>query len=277
MKARALLIGLAITYGVFALVTNGQAGGLDTFKGQKGTLKLAGGTAHIPVLKEVAKRIRSVNPDIHISIAGGGSGVGIKQVGEGLVDIGNSGRRPKNKEIQKYNLKLFKWAVDGVAVIVHPTNKVKALTRDQVRAIYSGKIENWKQVGGADKKVDLYTRHKMSGTRSVFWKKALKKGEITSSAVVVESNGAMIYGISHAPNGIGYVSVGYIDDSVAPVELDGVMPTQENVKQGKYKISRGLYSSTKGDPKGLTKKLIDYLLTPEIQKVVADKGFIPVK
>ncbi|MBW2021006.1 MAG: phosphate ABC transporter substrate-binding protein [Deltaproteobacteria bacterium] len=277
MKARTFLIGLAMVCLILGLGTTVQAGALDAFKGEKGTLKIAGGTAHIPVMKEAAKRIMSLNPDIQISIAGGGSGVGIKQVGEGLVDIGNSGRKPTDEEVDRYNLKMFKWAIDGVGIIVHPKNKVKALTKAQVIDIFSGKIDNWKRLGGADKEINVYTRDKASGTRAVFWKKALAKGEITPKANFVVSNGAMKSAISQDPYGIGYVSVGHIDETVAPVAFDGVVPTLDNVKQGKYRIARGLYSNTKGDPTGLTKKFIDYLFTPAGQKIVQSKGFIPVK
>ncbi|MBW2620475.1 MAG: phosphate ABC transporter substrate-binding protein [Deltaproteobacteria bacterium] len=253
------------------------AGNLDLFEGMKGTLRIAGGTAHIPVMKEAAKRIMTFNGDIQIIIAGGGSGVGIKQVGEGLVDIGNSGRKPTDKEINKYQLKMFKWAIDGVGVVVNPGNKVKALSKAQLIDIFSGKINNWKSIGGVDKPINVYTRDKASGTRAVFWKKALDKGEITAKANFVVSNGAMKSSISSDPYAIGYVSVGYIDESVAPVALGGVVPTLENVKQGKYQIARGLYSNTKGEPSGLTKKFIDFIFSPEGQKIASEKGFIPVQ
>ena len=253
------------------------AGNLDLFEGMKGTLRIAGGTAHIPVMKEAAKRIMTFNGDIQIIIAGGGSGVGIKQVGEGLVDIGNSGRKPTDKEINKYQLKMFKWAIDGVGVVVNPGNKVKTLSKTQLIDIFSGKINNWKSIGGVDKAINIYTRDKASGTRAVFWKKALDKGEITAKANFVVSNGAMKSAISSDPYAIGYVSVGYIDESVAPVALGGVVPTLENVKQGKYQIARGLYSNTKGEPSGLTKKFIDFIFSPEGQKIASEKGFIPVQ
>ena len=253
------------------------AGNLNLFEGMKGTLRIAGGTAHIPVMKEAAKRIMTFNGDIQISIAGGGSGVGIKQVGEGLVNIGNSGRKPTDEEINKYQLKMFKWAIDGVGVVVNPENKVKALSKTQLIDIFSGKINNWKSIGGVDKPINVYTRDKASGTRAVFWKKALDKREITAKANFVVSNGAMKSAISSNPYAIGYVSVGYIDKSVAPVALGGVVPTLENVKQGNYQIARGLYSNTKGEPSGLTKKFIDFIFSPEGQKIASEKGFIPVQ
>jgi len=277
MRKKVFAGGLAlISLFIFAGATV-YAGDLDAFKGERGAIKIAGGTAHIPVMKEAAKRIVTFNPDIQISIAGGGSGVGIKQVGEGLVDIGNSGRKPTDDEIARYDLKMFKWAVDGVGIVVSLRNPVKSLTKSQLMDIFAGKISSWKTLGGADKEINLYTRDKSSGTRAVFWKMALGKGEISPKANFVVSNGAMKSVVSNDPYGIGYVSVGYIDSTVAPVALDGVVPTLDTVKTGTYKIARGLYSNTKGDPTGLTKDFIDYLYMPEGQKIIAGKGFIPVK
>lgn len=262
-----LISGLAVT---------ATAGDLDAFKGVSGSLKISGGTAHIPVMKVAAQKIMMGHADIKISIAGGGSGVGIKQVGEGLVDIGNSGRKPSEAELKKYPLKMHQWAIDGVGVVVNPDNPVKSLTTATLKDIYAGKLTSWKTLGGPDKTINLYTRDKASGTRAVFWKKALSKGDISAKAHFVPSNGAMKTAVAQDPYAIGYVSVGYIDKGVAPVALDGVVPTLDNVKQGKYKVVRGLYSNTKGDPRGLAKKFIDYLYSAEGQKIVAEKGFIPV-
>jgi phosphate transport system substrate-binding protein len=252
-------------------------GALDAFKGQKGTLKIAGGTAHIPVMKEAAKRIMTRYKDIVITVAGGGSGVGIKQVGEGLVDIGNSGRKPKPEEIEPYDLKMYQWAVDGVGVVINPANPVKSLTKKQLKDIFSGNVDNWKALGGTDHTITLYTRDEASGTREVFWEKALDKGAISKKALFVPSNGAMKTAVANDPYAIGYVSVGHMDETVAPVSLDGVTPTLETVKNGQYKVARGLYSNTKGEPKGLTKSFIEYLFSAEGQQIAADNGFIPVK
>jgi len=270
-----LLLGAAVFSLIFC--TSAMAGDLDSFKGEKGEVTIAGGTAHIPVMKEAARRIMTANPEIRISIAGGGSGAGVKQAGEGLVDIGNSGRKPSDSEISKYGLHLFKWAIDGVAIIVNPGNKVRALSQEQVKDIYAGRISNWKEVGGIDKQINLYSRDEASGTREVFWKTALQEGEIGAKANIIASQGAMKATVSQDPFGIGYISAGFIDESVAAVAFDGVMPSPQAVKEGKYAIARGLYSNTKGEPVGLTRKFLDYLFTVEGQQIVAAQGFIPVQ
>jgi len=259
----------------FAITANGSD--LDAFVGHKGSLKIAGGTAHIPVMKEAAKMIMSANSDIRITIAGGGSGVGIKQVGEGLVNIGNAGRRATDKEIATYGLHMTKWAIDGVGVVVNPKNTVFSLSSSQLQDIYSGRIVNWKQLGGEDRQINLYDRDAASGTRSVFWKKALKKGDVTTKANVVVSNGAMKTAIAGDPYGIGYVSIGHIDTTVSPVALDSIVPDLENVKSGKYQVARGLYSLTKGEPMDLAKLFIDFLLSRTGQQIAMEKGFISVQ
>ncbi len=257
-----------------------QAESLSAFSGKSGVLQISGGTAHIPVMKEVAKMIMQTNPDIRISIAGGGSGLGIKQVGEGLVDIGNSGRKPTDNEIQKYGLILNRWAFDGVGVIVNKKNRVQALSGDQLQDIFSGRLQNWKELGGVDKEITVFTRDEASGTRKVFWKKALDKKMITNKALVVPSNGAVKTGVAHNPYAIGYVSVGYLDDSVAAVALDGVKPSLENVRKGKYLVVRGLYSNIRGESvtgegAGLSKSFIDFLFSPQGQAIISEKGLLP--
>ena len=249
---------------------------LDVFKGQKGTLDIAGGTAHIPVMQEAAKRIMSVNPDIRITVAGGGSGVGVKQVGEGLVTIGNTGRALKEDEITKYELVSFAFAIDGVAVVVHPSNKVDALTGQQVIDIYSGKIKDWKEVGGEPGAINVFGREDGSGTREVFTDKAIKKAELATSVNVVSSNGAMKTAVAQDKRAIGYVGIGHIDNSVKAPKLEGAVPSQENAANGKYKVTRNLYMNTKGEPQGLTKLFIDYIFSPEGAQITKDSGYIPL-
>ncbi|WP_300265208.1 phosphate ABC transporter substrate-binding protein [uncultured Cloacibacillus sp.] len=266
------LAALACIFAASAAV----AAPLDVFKGQKGEVDIAGGTAHIPVMQEAAKRIMTLNPDIRITVAGGGSGVGVKQVGEGLVEIGNTGRPLKAEEVEKYGLKTFPFAIDGVAVVVHPSNAVAELTFAQVADIYAGKITNWKEVGGADAKINLYVREDGSGTREVFTDKAIKGGEVAASANVVNSNGAMKTAVAKDTNAIGYVGIGHIDESVKAPKLEGMTATQENAANGSYTVVRDLFMNTKGDPQGLTALFIDYIYSPEGAEIIADCGYIPI-
>lgn len=262
---------------VVLAVVPAAASDLDGFKSLEGTVDIAGGTAHIPVMKEAAKRIMTLNPKIRITIAGGGSGVGVQKVGEGLVSIGNTGRALTEAEVTKYGLKTFPFAIDGVAVAVNPQNKVDNLNTKQIQEIFAGKISNWKDVGGADSPIHLFTRDEASGTREVFWKKLLKKGAISKAANLVASNGAMKVAIAQDPNAIGYLGIGHVDATVKGLKLDGVQPTQENAQNGKYPVVRKLYMNTKGDSSGLVKAFVEYVQSPEGAEIVKKSGYIPLK
>jgi phosphate transport system substrate-binding protein len=252
------------------------SGALDAFKGLEGTIQIAGGTAHIPVMNDAAKAIMTAHPKIRILVEGGGSGIGVQKVGEGLVDIGNTGRPLTDTEVAKYGLKSFPFALDGVAVVVHPSNPVSNLTAQQVRDIFSGAITRWKDVGGNDAPIHLFTRDEASGTREVFWEKALKKGSVASSANVVASNGAMKVAVSQDKDAIGYAGIGHVDASVKGIVLDGVAPTQENAMNGSYPVTRKLYMNTKGEPKPLVKAFIDYILSPDCLEIVKKHGYLPL-
>jgi len=253
------------------------AGGLDAFKDKTGAIKVAGGTAHIAVMEEVAKQIKQLNPKIEINIAGGGDAVAIEQLEKGLIEIGNIGRVPTKEEVKKDGLVTFKWALDGIGVVVNPENGVKALTKAQLKDIFEGKVDNWKLVGGVDKAINVYTLDKASGARELFSELALAKGTISAKAKTVASNSDMKAAIVGDPTGIGYIAIGQIDPSLAPVVLDGIAPTVKAVQDGTYPIAQNLVSVTKGEPKELAKLFIDYLLSVEGQKIVVEKGLIPVK
>ena len=270
-----IIVSIALTI-MLIVASSAIAAPLDAFKGQKGNLDIAGGTAHIPVMKEAAKRIMSANPDIRITVAGGGSGVGVKQVGEGLVTIGNTGRALKEEEISKYGLISFAFAIDGVAVVIHPANKIDALTSQQVIDIYAGKIKDWKELGGEPGAINVFGREDGSGTREVFTEKAINKGELATSVNVVSSNGAMKTAVSQDKRAIGYVGIGHIDKSVKAPKFDGTVASQENAANGKYKVTRNLYMNTKGEPQGLTKLFIDYIFSPEGTEITKESGYIPL-
>ena len=252
-----------------------QASGLDAFSGLSGTLDIAGGTAHIPVMKEAAKRIMQANPDIRITVAGGGSGAGVQKVGEGLAQIGNTGRALKEGEIEKYGLVSWPFAIDGVAAVVNPANPVTALSKEQLSKIYSGEIANWKDVGGSDAAISLYIREDGSGTRETFESLAISEIALSAKSNVVNSNGAMKTAVAQDKNAIGYVGIGHLDDSIKALALDGMTPSQENAKNGSYKITRLLYMNTKGQPEGLVKAFIDYIYSSEGDEIIAKAGYIP--
>jgi phosphate transport system substrate-binding protein len=226
-------------------------------------------------MKAAAQSIMAVNPEIRITVAGGGSGVGVQQVGEGLVQIGNTGRALKDSEIEKYGLKTFAFAIDGVAIVVNPANPVSELNKDQLKKIFAGEIRNWKEVGGKDAAIILYVREDGSGTRETFEERALDKGQASDKSNVVNSNGAMKTAIGQDSNAIGYVGIGHLDATLKGVVLDGMVPSQENAKNGSYKVTRLLYMNTKGEPQGLTKAFISYIYSPAGSEFISGAGYLP--
>lgn len=249
---------------------------LDAFKGLKGTLDIAGGTAHIPVMRQAAQNIMSAYPDIRITVAGGGSGVGVKQVGEGLVGIGNTGRPLKNSEVATFGLKTFPFAIDGVAVAVNPANPVKRLTSTQIAEIYAGKITDWQTLGGEPGTINVFGREDGSGTRETFTEKVLGLVEPASSVNVVSSNGAMKTAVAQDKRAIGYVGIGHLEPSIAGVIIDGMVPSQENAANGSYTIVRNLFMNTKGAPTGLVAAFIDYIYSGDGAKIIEASGYIPL-
>ena len=253
------------------------SGELDRFTDLEGKIDIAGGTAHIPVMKDAAKNIMNQHPKIIITVAGGGSGVGVQKVAEGLVDIGNAGRPVSAKEQEKYpQLKSFPFAVDGVAPAVNPANTISGLTSVQIQDIFSGKINNWKDVGGDDAEIHIFGRDEASGTRSVFWKKCLNKGTVVESANIVASNGAMKVAVSQDRYALGYMSIGHLDNTVKAINLDGVAPTQENAINGSYPVVRKLFMNTNGAPAPLVMVFIDYILSNESSANISRHGYIPL-
>ncbi|MDH4321875.1 MAG: phosphate ABC transporter substrate-binding protein [Desulfobulbaceae bacterium] len=253
------------------------AGDLDRFRGLKGTLEIAGGTAHLPVMAEAARRIHDFNPDIFISVTGGGTACGIQKVGDGLVDIGNTGRALTEAERARYRLVSHPLALDGIAVAVNTENPVAGFSSEQVDMIFTGRIDNWQELGGANAPIVRYCREKGSATLEVFEKKLLR-GDLLAECNSVSSNGAMRNIISLDRNGIGYLSIGHLgSEKVKAVAIDGVVPSQQNALSGKYTVARTLFMNTGPSPSRLTTLFVEYLKSPEGAEIIKDAGYIPIR
>jgi phosphate transport system substrate-binding protein len=242
---------------------------------------LEGSTTVLPIAQKAAEVFMQKNPDADISVRGGGSGVGIASIIDGTCDIGDSSRPIKDTELDKAvalgkDIKAHVVAMDGIAVIVNPNNPVSALSKKQVKDIYTGKISYWSEIGGNSEKIVVISRDTSSGTFEAFMTLALGGAKVRPDAVMQASNQAVASTVARTPGGIGYVGLGFMQ-GVKAVEYEGVMPSKESVLKGKYAIGRPLFMYTVGEPKGLVKDFIDFVKSPEGQKIAEEEGFVALK
>ena len=241
-----------------------------------GKISASGSTALLPLLKPAQEAFQDKYKDVTVNVAGGGSFTGMNQVAEGSVDIGDSDVNLPD-EYKDKGLVDHKVVVEPFVFIVDKANKVDNLTKDQVVGILTGKIQNWKDVGGDDQKITLIHRAKSSGSRATISDVVLKGANFTDDAVIQDSNGAVRAAIASTPGSIGYVDAPYADDSVKVLKFDGVEYSAQNIIDGKYPIYGYGHMYTKGEPTGAVKAFIDYILSEEFQNSQVEKlGFIPV-
>ncbi|MFK4343815.1 MULTISPECIES: phosphate ABC transporter substrate-binding protein PstS family protein [unclassified Paenibacillus] len=246
-----------------------------------GNILAVGSTALQPLVEQAGQKFMAVDKykGIAVQVQGGGSGTGLTQVSGGQADIGNSDVFAKEKlESGADELVDHQVAVVAMSAVANPKVGVTDLKKDQLVQIFTGKITNWKQVGGADQKIVIVNRPSSSGTRATFEKYALgQKTEDLPGSIQEDSSGTVKKLIAETPGAIGYLALSYIDNTVTALKYDGVEANVENVEQGKYPVWAYEHMYTKGEPKEHVKAFLDYILSDEIQKSdVVDLGYIPV-
>jgi len=227
------------------------------------------------------------NPSAAIQVTGGGSGVGISALINGSTDIANASRKmnatEKDKLKERYNTLGVEVACakDGITVYLHPSNKVKELTIKQLSEIFKGNIKNWKEVGGDDAAIKLYGRENSSGTY-VFFQENVVKGYYAASCQTLPGTAAVVNAVKKDLNAIGYGGAAYAEGiEICKVKKDDNSPayaaTTETIKNNQYPITRFLFMYLKSKPTGAMKSYIDWILSPEGQKLVVEMGYFPVK
>jgi len=272
-KAGATIVGLAMV-----ALTVMMLAGCDT--GISGMVTCSGSTTVQPIAQEAADQFTVENPDANVTVQGGGSSVGITQVGEGTVNIGNSSRDLKDEE-KNLGLVDHKVAFDVIVLIANPVVGVKNLTGDQVKGIFTGTITNWNQVGGSDQTITVVIRDSASGTREMFDEKALgsskdKPVKLADGAIECNSSGVLRQKVASTRGSIGYISSGYVDKSVKTLEFNGVPGNLQTGLDKTYPLARYLHMFTKGEPKEATKKYIDFVLSDKFQNETVSKDYIPM-
>jgi len=282
------IVGLILVVSAILAACAGQADNseqniLQGNKSEQGrqSISINGSTSVQPLVEELAAAYKEDNPNAIIDIQSGGSGVGIKSAMDGVVDIGMSSRELKTDE---KNLKEFRIAIDGIAVILNPENPVNDLTIEQLRQIYSGEITNWKEVGGNDAAITVVTREEGSGTRGAFieltgleTEEGGKKVDKTlASAITQGSTGAVMTTVASDINAIGYASYGSVKGSndLKLITIDGVACNEESIYAGNYRISRPFLLVTKEEPTELAKDFIDFILSDKGQQIVVENNYL---
>ncbi len=246
-------------------------------------LKINGSTTVFPIMQKAIEAYMAKHPDVKISLSGGGSGNGIKAIIDSTTDIAMASRKMEEKEIELAKTKGVQpkeivVAKDAVAAIVNPANTVENLTTQQLSDIYSGKITNWGDVGGEKGPIAVISRDSSSGTFET-WQELVvgKKVKVTPDALLQASSGAVLQAVSKNKNAISYDGLGYVDKTVKALKVNGVAPSAKTALDNTYPVSRSLQIYVNGEPKGDIKGLIDFLLSAEGQKLVAEAGFVPLK
>lgn len=249
--------------------------------------RIKGSDTVLPLTQELSEVFLKTHPNASLTVTGGGTGVGISALLDGTTDLAMASRQIKFSE--KMKLKKAKQEVkevivayDALAVIVNPKNPVQRLTREQLEGIFRGKITNWKQVGGEDRKIVVYSRETSSGTYEFFKESVLKNRNYMSSILSMPATGAVIQSVRQTPGAIGYVGLAYLNPHVKAVSVsyDGkpyASPNVKNAMEKKYPIVRPLYYYYNTQNEKAVKPFIEYILSPSGQKKVLENGFVPLQ
>ncbi|AUB55733.1 phosphate-binding protein [Methanobacterium subterraneum] len=241
-------------------------------------ITIVGSTSVQPVAEQLATEYMKKNPDVKITVQGGGSSVGIKSVQDGTANIGTSSKSLKANESQG----LTQWEIgkDGIAIIANKNNAVNGLTMDQVKGILSGNITNWKEVGGADAKINVIVREEGSGTRDAVQEIVLGKTSngtkvaFVKKAIVQSSTEAVQQAVAQDPNAVGFISFAAVKDAKA-LQINNVEPTEATILDGTYKIQRPFIFLVKGDATGAVKAFIEWANGPEGQAIIKSDKVVP--
>jgi len=253
--------------------SNSGSGSSDSSK-----ITISGSTSVGPLMEKESERFEQLNPQVNVQINQLGSSAGIKDAINGTVEIGMSSRDLKNEE-KSHGLVEAEIAIDGMAIITSKDNKIDSLKLSQIRDIYTGKIRNWKDVGGKDSEIVVVSTEEGSGTRDVFQKiVGYTSEELINNAIIGDGSGNIKTTVAGNNHAIGFISFEYLDNSVNKVKIDGIEPNAENVKYNKYKLARTFLLVYKEEYlKENGNKLIDFVLSEEGQNIVEENGLIRIK
>lgn len=244
-----------------------------------GKIAIDGSTTVGPIAKAFAEHFTR-STGVQVTVSESGSGNGAKSLINKTCDIATMSRPMKDNEIaaakgKGINPVEHMVALDGLCMIVHPSNRVNGLKKDQIRGIYMGKYTNWSQIGGPNAPIVMIQRESNSGTQDSFKELVMGKDNPVSKRTETQaSSGAVKSRVASTPTAIGFVGMGYVDNSVKALIVDGIDPDPKTVKNGTYPIHRPLFFYTNGQPAGVVKQFVDMPKTPEGKKIISETGFV---
>jgi phosphate transport system substrate-binding protein len=231
-----------------------------------------GSTSIQPFAEMLAQEFNSRHPDSPVEVQGGGSTAGLMAVGNDIAEIGMCSRLLTTEEAERFTAVTI--ARDGLAVVVHLSNRVDSLSLAQVKSLFEGQVTNWRDVGGLDRPVRIISREEGSGTREAFTKMVMRKARISRKALTQESNGSVKELVKHDPCAIGYMSLGLVGDELKALRIDGVPALEAEVQSGHYPLVRPFLFVTKGPPVPGAQQFIDFVLSPRGQRMLAKEGLV---
>jgi phosphate transport system substrate-binding protein len=239
----------------------------------QGGLTVAGSTSVQPFAEVLAEEYMVGHSQEKIYVQGGGSSAGIQAVRTEAAQVGMSSRALMPEEHDLIGVPI---AYDAIAIIVHPSNPLTNLSIEQIKRIFSRQTTNWREAGGRSHPITLVTREEGSGTRESFQHLIMGKTEISLAALVQDSNGAIRQVVADDPNAVGYISLGLVNNRVKAPKIDGIEANVENIKKHRYKFVRPFLFVFKASPQGLAKNFLEYILSPEGQKLLVQEGLVSV-
>jgi phosphate transport system substrate-binding protein len=282
----ALAVGVVALTGCSGSNSQGSSSGSSSSSSLQGTINVSGSDTMVNLAQAWAEKYNGENPGVVITVKGGGSGNGIAALLNKTVDFADSSREMKPEEISQgatagVDAVKTEVARDGVVIAVNSANTVTGLTKTQLGQIYAGEITNWSQVGGPNAPIVLLGRDSSSGTYSFINDEVLaklpNKPQYAKSMQNLQSTQAIVDQVGKDPNAIGYIGLGYENSSIKAVPIDGSTASETTVLDGTYALSRGLLMYSNGQPDGVKKAYIDWILGPEGQAIVKTQGFVPLK
>lgn len=258
-----ILVGIVVIFIVLSFVSDSNKERID----------IAGSTSVQPLVEDLAAAYSENHSNLQINVQGGGSGMGIRSVSQGIADIGMSSKKLSDDE--KGDMNVIELGKEGIVIGVHNKNNISDLSTEQIKKIFCGEITNWKEVGGSDEEIHVVTREDGSGTRSAFESMVMDDKKIRDDAIVQSSTESVKQAVSTDPGAIGYMSLAHMSNDVKPLTINGVTASEKNIANGKYELQRPFLIITEKNTSPEVDNFINWIKSPAGTQIIKDAKIVP--